>query len=106
MAEILNARGLNLKAEPPSDSLRQPHTPYTQRRPFLHTQPENDRLQARGRLVDQSKNGATGPEILVDGGSTMQEMLASPGWWSCAVLMTHFPFAQKREIVYCSARVA
>ena len=36
---------------------------YTQRRPFLHTL--HDRLKAGARFEDQSKNGATGPEIRV-----------------------------------------
>ena len=63
MAEIRNGEGQTLHAEPSSDYLRQRHTTYTQRRPFLHTR--HDRLKAGARFVDQSKNGATGPEIRV-----------------------------------------
>ena len=59
------------------------------------------------RFVDQSKNGATGPEIWVlDGGHTMQEMVASSGWRSGAVLMAHCPPAHKREMADWSTRAA
>lgn len=68
-----------------SDYLRhaQRHTTYTQRRPYFYTPATTGSKPEHGLRI----KARTGPQDLrfgLDGGNTMQEMLASPGWRSGA----------------------
>ena len=63
MAELRNGEGETLRLGTSDRHPQKAQTLYTQRRPFLHTL--HDRLKAGARFEDQSKNGATGPEIRV-----------------------------------------
>jgi len=63
MAELRNGEGETLRVGTSDRHPQKAQTLYTQRRPFLHTL--HDRLKAGARFEDQSKNGATGPEIRV-----------------------------------------
>ena len=63
MAELRNGEGETLRVGTSDRHPQKAQTLYTQQRPFLHTR--HDRLKAGARFVDQSKNGATGPEIRV-----------------------------------------
>ena len=56
----MNGEGETLRVGTSDRHPQKAQTLYTQRRPFLHTL--HDRLKAGARFVDQSKNGATGPE--------------------------------------------
>ena len=83
MAELRNGEGETLRVGTSDRHPQKAQTLYTQWRPFLHTL--HTAPEAAWRHEHQSKNA--GPQDLsfrLDGGNTMQEMLASPGWRSGA----------------------
>ena len=82
MAELRNGEGETLRVGTSDRHPQKAQTLYTQRRPFLHTL--HDRLKAGARFLIKARTGPQDLRFGLDGGNTMQEMLASPGWRSGA----------------------